>query len=390
MGGRNSTLVGKAAVDERLMRFTAWGKDELKAMHTRHFHDLGGKFALGPRQTAMLLGIDEELAHPIFGEIFDTDKNQLVDAFEIIGAMAMLSKLSIREKVDMIHQLYDFNGSGDITIDEMTIMFRTVAVGCAKMDAKVIAPPVAEIEDLAAWAFRKADRDNDGEITRAEFDVFVFTSPTISHFLSFFAGAMNEEVIAPGTKFTDPDLATTASTLYDLPGAPPVGGIPAEEVGWLRPEEFMPGTPKLFDPKKIGAIKQGQMSDAWLLNALTTLAAKPTLLRSLFVPTGQEEHGRFCVRFFTEGKATHMIIDDVVPCNALQQPLFARSADPCEIWPMLIEKAYAKLYGCFEVLNSGSTEAALADLLGGTVETTKLHAKAVSCCLSRALRLVTL
>ena len=37
---------------------------------------------------------------------------------------------------------------------------------------------------------------------------------------------------------------------------------------------------------------------------------------------------------------------------------------------MLIEKAYAKLYGCFEVLNSGSTEAALSDLLGGTVETT--------------------
>ena len=45
---------------------------------------------------------------------------------------------------------------------------------------------------------------------------------------------------------------------------------------------------------------------------------------------------------------------------------------------MLIEKAYAKLYGCFEVLNSGSTEAALSDLLGGTVETTKLHSKAVS------------
>ena len=119
MGGRNSTLVGKAAVDERLRRFTAWGKDDLKAMSTRHFHDLGGKFALGPRQVAMLLGVDEEVAHPIFGDIFDTDKNQLVDAFEIIGAMAMLSKLTIREKVDMIHQLYDFNGSGDITIDEM-------------------------------------------------------------------------------------------------------------------------------------------------------------------------------------------------------------------------------------------------------------------------------
>ena len=70
-------------------------------------------------------------------------------------------------------------------------MFRTIAVGCSKMDSKVLAPPIAEIEELAAWAFRKADRDNDGEISRAEFDVFVFTSPTVAHFLSFFAGAMN-------------------------------------------------------------------------------------------------------------------------------------------------------------------------------------------------------
>ena len=79
-----------------------------------------------------------------------------------------------------------------------------------------------------------------------------------------------------------------------------------------------------------------------------------------------------------QGKATHVIVDDVLPCNALRQPLFARSSDSCEIWPMLLEKAYAKLFGCFEVLNAGSTEAALADLLGGTVEMTKLHSKAVS------------
>lgn len=375
MGGKGSTLTGKATVDERLMRFTGWGKDELKAMATRHFHDLGGKFALGPRQVAMLLGVDEEVAHPIFGEIFDTDRNQLVDAFEIIGAMAMLSKLSLRDKVSMIHQLYDFNGSGDITIDEMTIMFRTLAVACAKMDAKVIAPPVAEVEELAQWAFRKADRDNDGEISRAEFDIFVFTNPQVSHLLGYFSGAMNHEAIAPGAKFSDPDLAPAATTLYSSAGGPPLGAIPAEEVCWLRPEEFMPGTPKLFDPKTIGSVVQGQLSDSWLLSALSALASKPAMLRSIFVPTGQEDAGRYCVRFFTEGKATHVIVDDIVPCDPLMHPLFARSSDPCEIWPMLVEKAFAKLHGCYEILLTGSTEAALTDLTGGTVETTKLHSK---------------
>ena len=107
-------------------------------------------------------------------------------------------------------------------------MFRTIAVGCSKMDSKVLAPPIAEIEELAAWAFRKADRDNDGEISRAEFDVFVFTSPTVAHFLSFLAGAMNEEVLAPGVKFTDPGRDERGHALHRL-GGPPSGGVPAEE-----------------------------------------------------------------------------------------------------------------------------------------------------------------
>jgi hypothetical protein len=38
-----------------------------------------------------------------------------------------------------------------------------------------------------------------------------------------------------------------------------------------------------------------------------------------------------------------------LPCDALGQPLCAKSADPNELWPMLIEKAYAKLHTCYQV-----------------------------------------
>ena len=112
---------------------------------------------------------------------------------------------------------------------------------------------------------------------------------------------MNQEAIAPGSKFTDPELACSAATLYKSPTVPPLGAIPPSEVAWLRPEEFMPGAPKLFDSSgAIGLLIQGQLSDAWLLGALSAFAAKPAMLKKLFVPTGQEEHGRYCVRFFTE------------------------------------------------------------------------------------------
>ena len=47
----------------------------------------------------MLLQLDEKDAAAIFRDVFDTDRNNLVDAFEAIGCLAMLSKMAIKEKV---------------------------------------------------------------------------------------------------------------------------------------------------------------------------------------------------------------------------------------------------------------------------------------------------
>ena len=81
--------------------------------------------------------------------VFDTDRNSLVDSFEVISCLAMLSMMTIKEKVDFIYSLYDFNGSGDITMDEMTILMRTLVTGCAKMDKKISPPSTEEGE----WVF---------------------------------------------------------------------------------------------------------------------------------------------------------------------------------------------------------------------------------------------
>ncbi|CAM9229107.1 unnamed protein product, partial [Heterosigma akashiwo] len=60
-------------------------------MKARHHHDLAGTFALGPRQFCILLGLNEEKGVPLFRKIFDTDKNNLVDAFEAMGAITVLA-----------------------------------------------------------------------------------------------------------------------------------------------------------------------------------------------------------------------------------------------------------------------------------------------------------
>jgi Ca2+-binding EF-hand superfamily protein len=97
----------------------------------------------------------------------------------------MLSMMSIKEKVDFIYSLYDFNGSGDITMDEMTILMRTLVTGCAKMDKKISPPSTEEVERLTVKAFNTADKDADGEISKYEFDEFCFSHPMCKDFLDY-------------------------------------------------------------------------------------------------------------------------------------------------------------------------------------------------------------
>ena len=111
-----------------------------------------------------------------------------MDAFEAIGCMILLSRIRIQEKIDFIYNLYDFNGSGDITIDEMTILLRTLVVGASKMDKKIVPPTTEEIEKLTVKAFAIADKDSDGEISKHEFHAFCKGHPMCRNFLDFWRG----------------------------------------------------------------------------------------------------------------------------------------------------------------------------------------------------------
>lgn len=84
-----------------------------------------------------------------------------------------------------------------------------------------------------------------------------------------------------------------------------------------------------------------------------------------------------------------MVIDDRIPCDAAGVPLYARHAPAGsgraaveEVWAAVVEKAYAKLHGCYEALSGGagggSVAAALLDLTGGAVQDLDLREAALA------------
>ena len=64
------------------------------------------------------------------------------------------------------------------------------------------------------------------------------------------------------------------------------------------------------------------------------------------------ECGAFCVRFYADGKEDLVIVDDYFPLKG-KRLTFATSVDELELWPTILEKAYAKRYGSYSAIVGG-------------------------------------
>lgn len=75
------------------------------------------------------------------------------------------------------------------------------------------------------------------------------------------------------------------------------------------------------------------------------------------------------MKFYNSGKEDIVIIDDMFPYNPnVDEFHFVKSKTGNELWPMILEKAYAKWFGSFSKIETGWISNALADLTGGIPE----------------------
>ncbi|RHY74809.1 hypothetical protein DYB34_013654, partial [Aphanomyces astaci] len=148
-------------------------------------------------------------------------------------------------------------------------------------------------------------------------------------------------------------------------------GTSVSKVQVLVPIQFQAQQVCLFDREITSgaSCKPGRLADGYLFGALSMLSTSPTALSHPHELEQQyNDEGVYCVRFWRNHKSYLVVVDDFIPCNHNGKPAFASftgTASRFEIWSMLVEKAYAKLYGGYDMIVGGQELFCLQDLYGG-------------------------
>eukprot|EP00927_Polykrikos_kofoidii_P035710 TRINITY_DN30255_c0_g1_i1.p1 TRINITY_DN30255_c0_g1~~TRINITY_DN30255_c0_g1_i1.p1 ORF type:complete len:887 (-),score=143.13 TRINITY_DN30255_c0_g1_i1:223-2883(-) len=141
----------------------------------------------------------------------------------------------------------------------------------------------------------------------------------------------------------------------------------------------------------MGRVFQGQLENAYLVEALNAISCRPALVKQLF-HCWDVDRSVYVLQFHKNGTWMRVEIDDYMPAQTSTDPELEEAPFACRseffpwvLWPSLVEKAYAKACtlrsdtpgmckGGWEAIgNAGSVEEALMDLTGGVAGSFSLN-----------------
>lgn len=180
-------------------------------------------WGLNPAQFTRMLGaltqtlqLDDDAARDLYGklfEVFDTDKNDLIDALEFLATIAAISGMDANKKMMFVFNLYDFSENGELMLDEVTLLMKSTVVGLSKISLDT-PPSLKEFEALAKLALGcelsvdgKPVLENTATISRTKFVTYCDSNPTMSSWLAHY-----DDVGAPPAETAEkPAIADVAS-----------------------------------------------------------------------------------------------------------------------------------------------------------------------------------
>mmetsp|Transcript_11840 Transcript_11840/g.26217 ORF Transcript_11840/g.26217 Transcript_11840/m.26217 type:complete len:712 (+) Transcript_11840:64-2199(+) len=125
--------------------------------------------------------------------------------------------------------------------------------------------------------------------------------------------------------------------------------------------------PKLTD------VAQGELGTCYFLAAIASIAQKhPDIISEMFVKRELWNGIQpvYTTRWLLNGKEHTVAVDGWVPADELtHQPFFVNVNDGADFWPLILEKAWAKIFGSFKAVSGGFAHEAFKAITQAPFET---------------------
>eukprot|EP00929_Paragymnodinium_shiwhaense_P021823 TRINITY_DN14124_c0_g1_i1.p1 TRINITY_DN14124_c0_g1~~TRINITY_DN14124_c0_g1_i1.p1 ORF type:complete len:808 (-),score=123.31 TRINITY_DN14124_c0_g1_i1:317-2740(-) len=183
-------------------------------------------------------------------------------------------------------------------------------------------------------------------------------------------------------EFDDKDFPANDQSIGKVVGDTASGVRYEGKADWARATEIAVCSLRDDDPRKAGGamifegkiepadVLQGSLGDCWLMAAFAALAERPGVLQQAFLTRHVDLRGKYRFRLWDQIKNVpgerwvEICVDDKIPVKpGTLTPKFSRT-NSNEMWVLLLEKAFAKLYGNYSMLDGGQTRWALSAVTG--------------------------
>jgi hypothetical protein len=139
-----------------------------------------------------------------------------------------------------------------------------------------------------------------------------------------------------------------------------------EKLKWARAEDIL-NTQKyqvFVEGCSADDIIQGSIGDCYFLSAIGALCKFPKLINRLFYTKEKTKEHEYGIYIFINGLWELVLIDDYFPYSGSYFKQFAfGSSRGNELWLSLLEKAWAKINGCYAKIGCGGTPNEVFDVL---------------------------
>jgi len=143
----------------------------------------------------------------------------------------------------------------------------------------------------------------------------------------------------------------------------------AQKATWKRVSD-------LYNPKNIALcgqqvgpndMQQGKLGNCYFLSALSVLSENTDFIKRLFHAKEVNSVGCYSLWLCDSGEWKSIIVDDYIPCLMTSYgqfvPCFSKSKGQ-DIWVLLLEKSFAKLFGSYHAIEGGLQSEAFGTLTG--------------------------